>query len=62
MSGTTPVTVTGARITGMQFNVGLTFEADPMWVDPDPNTTTDEQPYMGVPADIDIQIDDVSFY
>jgi hypothetical protein len=61
VSGTTSVPVTGDRITGLNFNVGLTFAADPNWVDPDPNTDTDQPTYIGVPAPIDLKIDDITF-
>jgi hypothetical protein len=55
MSGTTAVTPNGNNITGMQWNVGLEYVLAPGATDPVAG------PYVAVPANLSVDIDDVSF-
>jgi len=55
MSSTTPVTLNANNITGLGWNVPLLYQLDPA-AGPDASG-----PYIGVPADLLINIDDVTF-
>lgn len=57
MNGTTPVTLTGDKITGFAINFGFVYAANPAYDPNDPNS----QEYIPSPGDIAFSFDDLTF-